>query len=66
MQGGWEEGDEARVILAEGGKPDGSWSAMRIWGFEGIGEDRRYTQRVKVWSKEGAEVRVKMVYDFAE
>ncbi|KAK4691144.1 hypothetical protein P7C71_g5792, partial [Lecanoromycetidae sp. Uapishka_2] len=65
VQGHWEQGD-GKLILAEGGKPDGSWSATRVWGFEEIGNDRRYTQRVKVWSKDGKEVRVNMVYDFVQ
>lgn len=65
VQGDWENGD-GKLILAEGGKPDRSWSAVRIWGFEEIGNGRRYTQRVKVWSKDGEETRVKMVYDFVE
>lgn len=60
----WEQGD-CKVILAEGGKPDDSWTAVRIWGFEEVGGERRYTQRVKVWNKKGEEVKVKMVYDFA-
>lgn len=64
-QGVLEEGD-CRVILTEGVKPDGTWSAMRIWGFEGAGEERRYTLRVKDWNKDGEEDRVKMVYDFVE
>lgn len=63
LQGDWEEG-EGKLILAEGGKPDEKWSAMRIWGFEKVGDGRRYTQRVKVWSKDSEEVKVKMVYDF--
>jgi hypothetical protein len=64
-QGVLEDGD-GKVILAEGGKPDGTWSAMRIWDFEGAGEERGYTQRVKVWNKDGEEVRVKKVYDSVE
>lgn len=63
IPGEWED-DGGKVILAEGGKPDESWSASRIWGFEQVGGDRRYTQRVKVSGKDGEEVRVKMVYDF--
>ena len=64
MGGEWEQGDDGEVILAEGGKPDESWTAARIWGFEVVGGERRYTQRVEVWNKKGDEVRVKMVYDF--
>ena len=63
FEGGWEQGD-GNLILAEGGKSDDSWTATRIWGFEEVGGERRYTQRVKVWNKNGDEVKVKMVYDF--
>jgi len=31
VQGDWEDRD-GELILAEGGKPDGSWSAIRKWG----------------------------------
>ena len=63
VKGDWEQGDSS-LILAEGGKPDESWTAVRIWGFEQVGGERRYTQRVKVWNKNGDEMKVKMIYDF--
>ncbi|KAL8719036.1 MAG: hypothetical protein Q9225_003893 [Loekoesia sp. 1 TL-2023] len=63
---GWDEdSDGGKLILAEGGSTDGKWEAFRIWGFEDIGGERRYTQSVKVWNREGEEVKGKMVYDFA-
>ena len=65
VKGDWEEERDGRLILAEGGKPDQSWTARRIWGFEEVGGERRYTQRAKVGNKSGEEVTVMMVYDFA-
>lgn len=63
----WEvDGEDGRLILAEGGSTDGKWEAFRIWGFEEIEGERRYVQNVKVWNKDGDEVKGKMVYDFAE
>ncbi|KAL8920941.1 MAG: hypothetical protein Q9208_005967 [Pyrenodesmia sp. 3 TL-2023] len=64
LAGGWEDSDEGKLILAEGGSADGKWEAFRIWGFEQVGGEKRYTQSVKVWNKDGEEVRGKMVYDF--
>ncbi|KAL8909434.1 MAG: hypothetical protein Q9207_000269 [Kuettlingeria erythrocarpa] len=66
LAGGWEDSDEGKLILAEGGSTDGKWEAFRIWGFEEIGGGRRYTQSVKVWNKDGKEVKGKMVYEFVE
>ena len=45
VRGRWEEG--SRLIVVVGGSVDGTWSAMRIWGFEPTGEEkgRRWTQR---------------------
>ena len=63
---GLEPEEDGKFILAEGGKPDETWSAFRIWGFEEIDGQRRYVQRVKVWNKGGEEVRVNMVYDYVE
>ncbi|KAI4149080.1 MAG: hypothetical protein L6R39_002616 [Caloplaca ligustica] len=60
----WEDSDKGKLILAEGGSTDGKWEAFRIWGFEGIAGERRYTQSVRVWNKEGKEAEGKMVYDF--
>lgn len=65
--GSWDvDGDDARLILAEGGSTDGKWEAFRIWGFEEFEGERKYVQSVKVWNKDGDEVKGKMVYDFAE
>ncbi|KAL8931921.1 MAG: hypothetical protein Q9216_007026 [Gyalolechia sp. 2 TL-2023] len=61
-----DDDDDGRVILAEGGSTDGKWDALRIWGFEEIEGERRYTQRVKVRNRDGEEVEGKMVYDFIE
>ena len=66
LSANWEREDDSQLILTEGGKPDASWTALRIWGFEVIEGERRYTQQVKVWNKQGEEVKVKMVYDLIE
>lgn len=60
----WEDSDAGKLVLAESGSADGKWEAFRIWGFEEVGAQRRYTQSVKVWNIEGEEVKRKMVYDF--
>ena len=65
VEGDWEDSDDGKAILAEGGSTDGKWEAFRIWGFEAIEGERRYTQSVNVWNNEGEEVKGKMVYDFA-
>lgn len=66
LVGDWDaEGDGGKLILAEGGKPDETWTAARVWGIETIDGERRFVQRVKIWNKKGDEVKVKMVYDFA-
>ena len=64
VEGEWIDSDEGKLILAEGGKDDGSWEAMRVWGFEGVEGERKWVQRVKVWNKVGEKVQARMVYDF--
>ena len=67
LRGEWDgEGGDGvgRLVFAEGGRADGGWNAERLWGFEVVGGERRYTQRVKVWNKQGKEEKVMMVYDF--
>ena len=66
VEGQWEDSDDGRLILAEGGKEDGQWEAFRIWGFEEIEGERRWVQSVKVWNKEGKELNGKMVYDLVQ
>lgn len=61
LQGEWTEHD--RLVLAEGGAADETWHAVRIWGFEHIDGNPRWTQRVKVSGKQGGEIRARMVYD---
>ncbi|KAK5094914.1 hypothetical protein LTR70_003771 [Exophiala xenobiotica] len=64
-QGVWIQGDsEWKLINAVGKRPNGAWEATHLWGFEVVGGDRRHTRRVKVVSKEGQELRARMVYDF--
>ena len=62
----WDDRDNGTLIFAEGGKKDESWRAWRIWGFEELEGQIRYTQTVKVWTKDGEELQGKMVYDFAK
>ncbi|XPT00384.1 hypothetical protein M3J09_009538 [Ascochyta lentis] len=63
--GDWMEGDsEAKLIQAEGKKPDGEWEAAHLWGFEVVDGERRHTRRVLVKNDKGEELRVRMVYDF--
>ena len=64
VEGKWEDSDKGQVILAEGGSEDGEWEAFRIWGFEEVCGERRWTQSVKVWNKKCEEMKGKMVYDF--
>ena len=65
VEGQREDCDDGKVILAEGGKEDGSWDALRVWGFEEVEGERKWVQRVKVWNKSGEVVKARMVYDFA-
>lgn len=64
--GDWASNDsEGKLIQAVGKKPDDSWTASHLWGFEEVGGARRHTRRVKVNSKSGEEIKARMVYDFA-
>lgn len=64
-QGDWLKDDsDGKLIQAVGKKPDDAWTATHLWGFEEVGGSRRHTRRVKVVSKEGEELVVRMVYDF--
>lgn len=65
LKGQWENCDNGELILAEGGKEDGSWEAVRVWGFEEVGGERKWVQRVKVWNSAGENARARMVYDFS-
>ncbi|KAL8743473.1 MAG: hypothetical protein Q9184_008107, partial [Pyrenodesmia sp. 2 TL-2023] len=66
LAGDWADHNEGKLILAEGGSTNGNWEAFRIWGFEEIAGKKCYTQSVKVWNKDGQEVKGKMVYDVVE
>ena len=60
----WEDSDDGKLILAEGGQEDGGWQAFRIWGFKVIEGQRKYVQAVHVWNSKGEELEGDMVYDF--
>lgn len=63
--GDWSEDDSAgKLIQAVGKKPDDAWTATHLLGFENVGGERRHTRRVKVVSRDGEEVVVRMVYDY--
>ena len=64
-EGDWTADDSGgKLIQAIGKKPDDAWSATHLWGFEEVDGARRHTRRVKVTSKEGNELLVRMVYDW--
>lgn len=64
-KGEWIDDDsDGKLIQAVGKKPNDAWIATHLWGFEEVGGARRHTRRVKVVSKEGEELLVRMVYDF--
>ena len=64
-EGDWKEDDSGgKLIQAVGKKPDDTWTATHLWGFENIDGARRHTRRVKVSSSDGKELKVRMVYDF--
>lgn len=66
-EGDWLADDsQGKLIQAVGKKPDDSWMATHLWGFEEVGGGRRHTRRVKVNSKAGQEIKVRMVYDFED
>ena len=60
----FEDSDDGKLILAEGGHVSGDWEAFRVWHFENLDGERRWVQSVKVWNKEGKELVGRMVYDF--
>ena len=64
-EGDWKADDsDGKLIQAEGKKPDDAWTGVHYWGFEDVGGQRRHTRRVKMTTKDGKELRVRMVYDF--
>lgn len=64
-EGEWPSDDsKGQLVQADGKKPDDSWGATHFWGFENVDGVRRHTRRVKVNSKSGEEIKVRMVYDF--
>ena len=63
-EGDWEDVDDGKLILAEGGHKDGEWQAVRIWGFKEMEGERRYVQAVHVWNGKGEGVKGDMVYEF--
>ncbi|KAJ9612606.1 hypothetical protein H2200_004203 [Cladophialophora chaetospira] len=64
-EGDWEADDsQGKLIQAVGKKPDDAWTATHLWGFEKVDGAHRHTRRVKVTSKDGEELKVRMVYDF--
>ncbi|KAF2824194.1 hypothetical protein CC86DRAFT_371582 [Ophiobolus disseminans] len=64
-EGEWIEGDsDEKLIEAEGEKVDGEWRAHHLWGFEQVDGKRRHTRRVYIKNRKGAELRVRIVYDF--
>jgi hypothetical protein len=64
-QGGWPADDsEGKLIQAVGKKPNGAWKATHLWGFEEVDGTRRHTRRIRIVSKDGEEIIVRMVYDF--
>ena len=64
-EGDWiKEDSNGMLIQATGKKPDGSWTATHLWGFEEVSGLRRHTRRVRVVEKDGKELKVRMVYDF--
>ncbi|KAL9108617.1 MAG: hypothetical protein Q9227_006563 [Pyrenula ochraceoflavens] len=54
-EGKWEEekGGELVQAVSEEGKEGGGWKAVHVWGFEEIGDGRRYVRRVVVRGKGG-------------
>ena len=61
---GWDDSDDGKLILAEGGSEDGKWSAFRVWGFRQVEGDRRWVQAVRVWNDKGEKIVGNMVYDY--
>jgi hypothetical protein len=41
-----------------------SWTADQIWGFELVGDERRYTRHVDFLGPESEHIQVRLVYDF--
>jgi hypothetical protein len=66
LNDGLDKLDEGELIEATGGAVDGSWSATHIWGFSEMEGKRKHVRKVVVKAKNGKEVRVMMVYDWAE
>jgi hypothetical protein len=58
------EGEEERLLQAEGKDAEGKWEARHLLGFEMLDGERRFTRRVFVRNKNGEEVRGVMVWDW--
>ena len=66
LKEGLDELEEGKLIEVTGGDLDGNWSATHIWGLLEIEGERKHVRKVVVKRKNGDEVRVMMVYDWAE
>jgi hypothetical protein len=66
LKDGLDKLDDGELIEATGGVVDGNWSATHIWGFLEVQGERKHVRKVVVKGKKGKEVRVMMVYDWAE
>jgi hypothetical protein len=62
----WADGEEERLLQAEGKDADGKWEARHLLGFELLDGNRRFTRRVYVRNREGEEVRGVMVWDYVD
>ncbi|KAF7191173.1 hypothetical protein HII31_07533 [Pseudocercospora fuligena] len=52
------------LVQAEGNKSDGSWGGTHFGGFEEVGGERRHVRWIRIWTRDGEEVVMRMVYDF--
>ncbi|KAL3450230.1 hypothetical protein BJX65DRAFT_305682 [Aspergillus insuetus] len=43
---------------------DGNWTAEQVWGFEEVGNERRYVRRVVVANKKGEHGLARLVYSY--
>ncbi|KAF2836312.1 hypothetical protein M501DRAFT_1019107 [Patellaria atrata CBS 101060] len=65
LREGWEEGEKVEVMESYVENEVGGWVARQMWGFEKVGEERRYTRHVVVKKMDGSELeKARLVYDW--
>lgn len=69
LKDGWTSDTIEHGVIESKGDSDTpksgtTWTAHQAWGFQGTGEERRYTRNVQFTGPQGENIQVKMYYDY--